>query len=251
MPVLQNNSGSRINVVDTQYANSATHITPELNQPVGNSALSQGLAAAAGLQNPSLFTKPVSAKLAAEINLKASSLTDSAAKLQVTEQASSLSTVTSGIEAPRQTDAAVARTLVPQAVGQPGWSESVTQKVMWMSSQHINRAEIALDPPELGSLQVRVTTHADQTTVSFTSPHAVVREALDQGAARLREMMEGQGINLADVDVSEEKSEGQQQEEEGVSEPYVIADDIEQPNPDDVMQSAQIPVPKGLVDHYV
>ena len=97
------------------------------------------------------------------------------------------------------------QTAVPIEVGKPGWSDGVMQKVMWMSSQQINRAEIALDPPELGPLQVRVATQGDQTTVTFTSAHGSVRDALDQGVSRLREMMENQGLNLADVDVSDQR----------------------------------------------
>jgi flagellar hook-length control protein FliK len=95
---------------------------------------------------------------------------------------------------------------VPIEVGKPGWTDAVMGKVMWMSSQQLNSAEIALDPPELGPLQVRITTVQDQTTVAFISNHSVVRDALDQGVARLREMMENQGLDLADVDVSDQSA---------------------------------------------
>jgi flagellar hook-length control protein FliK len=103
---------------------------------------------------------------------------------------------------------------VPVEVGKPGWSDNVMQKVMWMSSQQINKAEIALDPPELGPLQVRISTQSDQTTISFTSHHGSVRDALDQGLPRLREMMAEQGIDLADVDVSDQRAFDRQAEED-------------------------------------
>lgn len=92
-------------------------------------------------------------------------------------------------------------------VAKPGWTDTVMQRVMWMSSQQINKAEIALDPPELGSLQVRISTQSDQTSVVFSSQHSVVRDALDQGLPRLREMLESQGLNLSDVDVSGQGAE--------------------------------------------
>ena len=102
----------------------------------------------------------------------------------------------------RQSTNTTVQTAVPVEVGKPGWSETVMQRVMWMSSQNISKAEIALDPPELGPLQVRISTQSDQTSVTFTSHHGAVRDALDQGLPRLREMMESQGLDLADVDVS-------------------------------------------------
>ena len=104
---------------------------------------------------------------------------------------------------------------VPATVGKQGWGDAVMQRVMWMSSQQMQTAEIALDPPELGPLQVRVSNQGEQTSVVFTSQHAQVREALDQSLPRLREMMEEQGVDLADVDVSDQGLHGQEQSAEG------------------------------------
>jgi len=92
-----------------------------------------------------------------------------------------------------------------QSAGQ--WSEAVTEKVMWMSSKGIKEATIQLDPPELGSLQVKVGVNQDQAQVSFTVQHASVREALDQQSMRLREMFAEDGLNLTDVDVSDQSSQ--------------------------------------------
>ncbi len=90
---------------------------------------------------------------------------------------------------------------------QAQWGKDVAERVMWMSSQGIQEAEIHLDPPELGPLQVRVSVVNEQAHVSFVVQHSTVREALDQNAMRLREMFDGEGINLADVDVSDQSQE--------------------------------------------
>ncbi|MDY0007999.1 MAG: flagellar hook-length control protein FliK, partial [Spongiibacteraceae bacterium] len=50
----------------------------------------------------------------------------------------------------------------------PGWGEAVVDKLMWMSARQLGSAEIQLDPPELGPLQLRVSTQHDQTSVSFS-----------------------------------------------------------------------------------
>ena len=113
-----------------------------------------------------------------------------------------------GVRQYLDTSATTARVDLP--VGKPGWSDAVADKVMWMSSQNINSAEIHLNPPDLGPLSVRVSTHHDQTSVFFTSSHATVRDALDQSLPRLREMMEGQGIQLLDAGVGGQGSTRQQ-----------------------------------------
>lgn len=97
------------------------------------------------------------------------------------------------------------------AVGTASWGNEVAEKVMWMASQGLSEAEIQLDPPELGPLQARVVVNQDQAQVVFNSHSAQVREALDQQAARLREMFAGEGLNLVDVDVSDQSFNGQQE----------------------------------------
>jgi flagellar hook-length control protein FliK len=98
-----------------------------------------------------------------------------------------------------------------QSAGQ--WGEAVTEKVMWMSSKGIKEAIIQLDPPELGSLQVKVGVNQDQAQVSFTVQNASVREALDQQSMRLREMFAEDGLNLTDVDVSDQSSKEESSED--------------------------------------
>ena len=92
----------------------------------------------------------------------------------------------------------------PVAMHQAGWSEGVVDKVMWMSSQNLKSAEIQLDPAELGRLDVRISLNQDQTQISFASAHPGVREALESQVHRLREMFTQQGLNLADVNVSDQ-----------------------------------------------
>lgn len=108
----------------------------------------------------------------------------------------------------------VVQSSVPVAVGQPQWSQAVGDRVLWLAAQNITSAELRLDPPELGPMQVRVSVQNDQVQVTFTSPHANVREALDQGAARLRELFGEQGLN-ANVDVSDQALSRRQESGDG------------------------------------
>lgn len=93
----------------------------------------------------------------------------------------------------------------PVNMQQPGWSEAVTDRVMWLSSQNLKSAEIQLDPAELGRLEVRISFNQDGATqVTFVSPHGQVRDALESQMYRLRELFAQQGMNQLDVNVSDQ-----------------------------------------------
>jgi flagellar hook-length control protein FliK len=107
-------------------------------------------------------------------------------------------------------NATAAAATVPVPVGSNGWTDAVVDKVMWFSANQINSAEIKLNPPDLGPLHVRISTQQDQTSVVFSSPHAAVRDALDQALPRLRDMFGGQGLQLSDASVGGQAQRQQQ-----------------------------------------
>ncbi|WP_210395732.1 flagellar hook-length control protein FliK [Motiliproteus sediminis] len=106
---------------------------------------------------------------------------------------------------------------LPQRFGSQEWSPAASQRITWMANQGIGSAELRLDPPELGSLHVRLTLNQDQASLSFTSPHAQVREVLEQQMPRLREMLAEHGIDLQRGDVSDQRAgqDAQRRGEEG------------------------------------
>lgn len=141
----------------------------------------------------------------------------------------------------------VVQTGVPVTLGQPQWGQAVGERVLWLAAQNISSAEIRLDPPELGPMQVRVSVNQDQVNVSFTSPHPAVREVLDQQLNRLREMFSEQGLNLVDVDVSD-KSFAQQDQEKDESNKTASSSQLE--DEDLAPLASSIIVSNRLVDHY-
>jgi|GEM_PF-1587772 len=94
--------------------------------------------------------------------------------------------------------------------GGQGWGSAVGERVVWLAGQNNKVAEIQLDPPELGQLQVRVQVSNDQVSLSFNSPHASVRDALEQSMPRLREMFAEQGLQLSDSSVSDQQQGGRE-----------------------------------------
>ncbi len=98
----------------------------------------------------------------------------------------------------------------------PQWGQQVGERIHWMVGQGLQQADVRLNPPELGSLEIRIQVQGEQANVQFSSPHASVREALDAAMPRLREMLEQSGLNLGNASVSSQ-SGGQQQATAGDS----------------------------------
>ena len=99
-------------------------------------------------------------------------------------------------------------------VGTPAWDGALAQKVTWMSNQQMQVAQLQLNPPDLGPMEVTLTlgTGPDaETRIEFTSPHLAVREALQSALPQLREMMENSGISLGSATVSAESFQQQSQ----------------------------------------
>ena len=83
-----------------------------------------------------------------------------------------------------------------------GWSTELGQKVVWMVGEKQHVAELRINPPDLGPLDIKLTVDDHQTTAVFTSPHASVRDALESALPRLREVLAESGIMLGNASVT-------------------------------------------------
>ena len=146
------------------------------------------------------------------------------------------------------TQAAVTQTqMAPLNLGQNAWESNLGSRLQMMIGQNVQSAEIRLDPPELGALDIKIKVSNDVASVNITSPHTQVREALETAVPRLREMFAESGLSLGDVNVGQESFAQQQNsaEEEGkVSTNGEI-------NPDDAPQTVTRKiVSDSLLDAY-
>lgn len=95
-------------------------------------------------------------------------------------------------------------------VTQDNWGEEFNQKITWLASSKEQTAELHLNPPQLGPMDVVLKVSGDQATALFTSPHAAVRDAIEQALPKLREMMADNGIMLGNATVSDQASRNSQ-----------------------------------------
>ncbi|HSH30051.1 MAG TPA: flagellar hook-length control protein FliK [Thiohalobacter sp.] len=96
---------------------------------------------------------------------------------------------------------------IPLPMQHSQWGDALSEKVMWVANQKLQGAEIKLNPPQLGPIEVRVSLNSDsgqsQAQVHFTAQHAMTREALEAAMPRLREMFNANGMDLVNVNVSD------------------------------------------------
>lgn len=97
-----------------------------------------------------------------------------------------------------------AQAAISTPVTHDSWGNEFNQKITWLATQNEQSAELHLNPPNLGPLNVVLKVSGDQATAMFTSPHAAVREAVEQALPRLREMMADNGITLGNAMVSDQ-----------------------------------------------
>lgn len=134
-------------------------------------------------------------------------------------------------------------------VGQPDWGKAVGERIQWMLGKQIQEAEVKLNPPHLGPLEVRVSLQHDQANVSFLASQAPTREALEAALPRLREMFGEANLSLVNVDVGQRQGSGQQAQT-GASGGYAYSDTA---LADDLHASSGSPpvrVGSGMVDDY-
>jgi flagellar hook-length control protein FliK len=163
---------------------------------------------------------------------------------------------------PARPDAGIPPTplpIVPESLNllQKNWGWMLGRQLHWMINNRTHEAKISVNPPHLGPLEVRVSLHQHQTSVTFFSHEAAVREALETAMPRLRELLDGQGLHLNQAQVSDPSLARQQtgwgeqapRQRDGGSAAENRNQETAADDADD--QSPPPRRPRGMVDDYV
>lgn len=204
-------------------------------------------AAAAGDES-----NPVSgARFQAELTARAqiAELTDTRRAEASAEAAVHALNVASGEQRPAiQQPTAVLEVAAP--LSSAGFADAVSQQVVWMVDKDAQVAELRINPPELGPVEVRLTVNGDQASAQFVATHQDVRTALEASIARLRESFAEAGIQLGQASVSAESFRDQssgQPDARGSHRPgYAAAATTNEAH----TASVAAPVRRGLVDTF-
>lgn len=97
--------------------------------------------------------------------------------------------------------------------GEHAFNAEVAGRVSLMVRNGTAEANLQLNPPELGRMEVRIATEGDQARILFTVQGAETRDVIEQALPRLRDMLEQGGLSLARFDVAD-RSGGERQGQE-------------------------------------
>ena len=89
----------------------------------------------------------------------------------------------------------------------PHFSTLLGNQVLWQARVGNQSAEIRLDPPELGPIEVRISQKDSETHLHFVVGHQATREQLEQAMPRLRELFGQGGLQLGQVAVEQGQRE--------------------------------------------
>lgn len=102
----------------------------------------------------------------------------------------------------------------PVNIAKSDAAKALFNKANMLLNLNLKEAEIRLDPPELGSMQIRIRSDAEQAQINFVVQSQQVKDVLEQSMGRLKEMLAEQGINLGESSVSEQGQGDQQMAEQ-------------------------------------
>ena len=89
-------------------------------------------------------------------------------------------------------------------VRSPEWGRELGERITWLVDQNLSSAQIKLNPPQLGPIEVHIALSADSTQVSVTAHNLITRDALEAAAPRLREALSAHGLGNVSVDISQQ-----------------------------------------------
>lgn len=101
-----------------------------------------------------------------------------------------------------------AAVMLPVDISKADAAIQLQQRVNMMLNLANQQAEIRIDPPELGSMQVRVRNEGEQAHVHFLVQNQQAKEALEQSMPRLRELLAQQGLELGESQVDDQGQHG-------------------------------------------
>ncbi len=101
-------------------------------------------------------------------------------------------------------------TLSPRA-GEQAWGREMGERVGFLLHNNLKQAEIRLDPPHLGKLEIQLQVQDDKAVVNIHAQTTQTRDLIDGSLMRLRDALQDAGYNQVDVQVSQrDASTGQQ-----------------------------------------
>lgn len=90
--------------------------------------------------------------------------------------------------------------------------EALGERVSFIIHNKLSSAEIRIDPPHLGKLDIQIKIKDDSALVVINTQHAQTRDLIDSASVRLRDILQEAGYTSVDVNVSHREQSMEQGE---------------------------------------
>ncbi|MEM6639241.1 MAG: flagellar hook-length control protein FliK, partial [Pseudomonadota bacterium] len=149
----------------------------------------------------STATRPTPAELNGLVREQfGSAIADISADATATEDVRSGFGDLSPVRTSRSSDATALRgsegLTTPLSMQKPNWERAFSNQLTMLASRGIETAELKLDPPSLGSVNVRLSLEGDQAQLVVQSGNGVVRDLMESALPKLRELLASEGFSL-------------------------------------------------------
>jgi flagellar hook-length control protein FliK len=106
---------------------------------------------------------------------------------------------------------AVTSARIDTPLGAPGWTEGFQQKIVWLVDRQQQSAELHINPPHLGPVEIMLNIGDDGARIAMCSPHASVRAAIEASLPELRAAFDEHGLMLGEATVSADSGAAREQ----------------------------------------
>jgi flagellar hook-length control protein FliK len=136
-------------------------------------------------------------------------------------------------------------------VKHPQWGQALGQRIVFMANNQLQQAQITLNPEKLGPVQIKLHMDKDQQVhVTMVAQNTTTREAMESAIPRLKDMLEQSGLDLASVDVGDDKQFAENESSEsGQSDVHRHESDQESESQEN-MAPLQVAATDNIVDFY-
>lgn len=143
-----------------------------------------------------------------------------------------------------------ARDSIGVPVQDPAWETALSERVVMMSRDRRQSAELRLSPADLGPLRVQLSVEDGKADVSFHVQHGVTREAIEQALPRLREMLADNGLQLGRCDVGGAGTEDRAASRDARPAPAASAGTGDGEGDEPATPATAVRLGRGLVDTF-
>jgi flagellar hook-length control protein FliK len=143
---------------------------------------------------------------------------------------------------------------VPVSANAQQWGDALGERVSFLINQKMNNAEIRIDPPHLGKLDIQIQVKDDSAVVVIHTQHAHTRDLVDSSSFRLRDILQHAGYSSVDVNVSHRDSSSEQQtsgnQQPATLQPNSTTQDSSVTAAEGVFHRSSVALDLGRIDYF-